>query len=225
MKRFLTALSSAFGLSAIAAPDIKTVDPKTLYFSLATINDALPAIDPAAKPCTTDLVIHEDDWRQFEAVSRTFDATMKEELAAVQRIFKEKSKSTGDFRVFSEIHVRKQIAQPLSAPLAWTELLAESGANPGSVSGVGLRVQGLIRDGFSFRVGQLTIFGRRHGGNVDVLCFAATQSPSLSEHEAQRLAAFIERNNLVVVHWPSATVLKDKAALMNFLVQRPEKKG
>jgi hypothetical protein len=225
MKRLLTAIASALGLSATAVPQTKMVDPKTLYFSLATINDALPAIDPAAKPSATDLTIHEDDWRQFEAISRTFDAEVKDELSGVQRIFKEKSKPSGEYRIFSEIHIRKRIPRPLSAPLAWAELLAAAGVQPASVSGVGLRGQGLIKDGFSFRIGRLTIFGVRHGASVDVLCLDLARTPGLSEAEAQRLASFLERAKVVVVHWPSATVLAEKQALMSFLVQKDEKKG
>jgi len=225
MKRFFTAIASALGLSAAAAPQTKMVDPKTLYYSLATINDALPAVDPSAKPSATDLMIHEDDWRQFEAVSRAFEAEMKEELSGVQRIFKEKSKPSGEYRIFSEIHIRKRIVQPISAPLAWAELLAAAGVQPASVSGVGLRGQGLIKDGFSFRVGRLTLFGIRHGAIVDVLCFDLTRTPGLSEAEAERLASFLEKRSVVVVHWPSATVLTDKQALRSFLVKKEEKKG
>src|SRR5438309_8724733 len=92
MKRFFTAIASALGLSVAAGAETKTVDPKTVYFSLATINDALPPIDTTAKPSKKDFVIHEDDWRQFEAVARSFDAEIKAEIAGVQRIFKEKSK-------------------------------------------------------------------------------------------------------------------------------------
>jgi hypothetical protein len=225
MKRFLTAIASALGLTAAAAPATKMVDPKTIYFSLPTINDALPAVDPAAKPKPTDFLIHEDDWRQFEAVSRGFDAELKEELAGVQRIFREKSKPSGEYRIFSEIHVRKRIPRPLSAPLAWVELLTSAGVQPASVSGVGLRGQGLIRGGFSFRVGQLTVFGLRQGDKIDVLCFDLTRTPSLGEDHAQRLASFFERCAVVVVHWPSGTMLADKDALMSFLLQREAKKG
>jgi hypothetical protein len=225
MKRFFTAFASALGLTAVAAPETKLVDPKTIYFSLATINDALPTSDATAKPHDTDLVLHEDDWRQFEAVSHAFDAEIKEEISGVQRIFKEKSKPSGEYRIFSEIHIRKLITRPLSPPINWNELLVACGVQPTKVSGVGLRSEGLIKDGFSFRVGRLKLFGIRHGSSVDVLCFDLTRTPSLSESEAERLASFFEKSRVVVVHWPSATVLADKQALISYLMQVDAKKG
>jgi len=221
MRRFLAALTSALGLLATAAPETKMADPKTIFFSLPTINDALPATDTTAKPREKDLVIHEDDWRQFEAVSLSCDAEMKEEIAGVQRIFKEKSKPSGEYRIFSEIHVRKRIVRPLPTPLAWVELLSAAGVQASAVSGVGLRDgQGMVRDGFSFHVGQLTVFGIRHGGSVEILCFDLTRTPSLSEEEAQRFAAFLEKSGVVFVHWPSATVFTEKQVMVDLLKQK-----
>src|SRR5688500_10919644 len=89
MKRRLTALASVFGVTATAAQETKMVDPRTPLFSLATISDALPANDPA-KPGANNLVLHEDDWRQFEAVSASCLHDGKAELADIQRIFREK---------------------------------------------------------------------------------------------------------------------------------------
>lgn len=122
MTRFLTTIASVLGFTATAAPENKMVDSKTMYFSLATINDALPTIDPAAKPTATDFIIHEDDWRQFEVISRGLDGDIKEEILGVRRIFKEKSKPTGEYRVFSQIHIRRRIGRPFPTPLAWAEL-------------------------------------------------------------------------------------------------------
>ncbi|MBK1884031.1 hypothetical protein JIN85_16550 [Luteolibacter pohnpeiensis] len=223
MKRFLTAIASALGLTAVAAPEIKMIDPKTIYFSLATINDTLPELDQVAERRETDFVLHEDDWRQFEAVSHAFDAEIKEEISGVQRIFSERSKPSGEYRIFSEIHIRKQITQPLPSPLEWSELLAACRVPPASVARVGLQGQGLIKDGFSFRVGSLTLFGIRHDSKVEILCFDLTSTPSLSDAEAQRLASFFDKSHLVAVHWPSATVLAEKQALVSFLMQTDAK--
>ena len=213
----------AMSVSAMSASEPKTIDPKTLSFSVATLNDALPTLDPGAEVGSRDLVIHEDDWRQFEAVSRAFDAAIQEELSDVRRVFQEKSKIVGGRRIFSEIHIRKRVARPFSALLAWSELLAATGAETSSVAGLALAGQGVVKDGFSFRVGQFTLFGIRHGERVDVLCFEFTRTPGLSEAEARRFAAFAEKSEIVVVHWPSASVLKDSRALTNYLMQRREK--
>ena len=78
----------------------------------------------------------------------------------------------------------------------------------------------MVRDGFSFRVGQLTVFRLRHAAGVEVLCFDLARTPSLSEEEAQRFATFLEKSGVVFVHWPSTTVLADKQTMIKFLAQK-----
>ncbi len=221
MKRIFAAITSVLGLSATAAPETKMVDPKTIYFSLATINDALPATDITAKATEKDLIIHEDDWRQFEAVSKSLDANLKQEIADVQRIFKEKSKPSGEYRVFSEIHVRKRIPRPIAGPLGWNDLLAAGSVQAASVSGLGLRDgQGIVKGGFSFHISQLTVFGIRHGDNIEVLCLGLTRTPSLSEDDAEKFAAFLDKSGITLVHWPSSTVFTSKQSMVEFLKQK-----
>lgn len=223
MRRFIAIVASALGLSAATAVEVKQIDPKSLFYTLATINDALPAVD-AGTPSDRDLVLHEDDWRQFEAVSTACDTAMKEELESIRRIFKEKSKKSGEFRLFSEIHVRKRISRPLPTPIVWSELLSASGVELSSVARVGLRDgQGVVRGGFSFQVGRLKVFGIKQVNEVQILCFDFTQTPSLSPEQAERLASFLTKQRVVFVHWPSATVLGDKKSLLTFLEQNREK--
>jgi hypothetical protein len=149
---------------------------------------------------------------------------MQAELSDIRRIFQEKSRTSGGHRTFSEIHLRKRIGRPLGAPLLWSELLVAAGVQPSSVTGIGIQGQGAVKDGFSFRVGEFTVYGIRHDESVDVLCFGFTRTPGLGEEEAPRFAAFLEKSDLVVVHWPSASVLKDTRALTNYLRQSPDKK-
>ena len=116
------------------------------------------------------------------------------------------------------------MGRPLSTPLIWSELLEAAGTQPSLVAGLRLQSGGAVKDGFSFRVGQFTLYGLRHGDRVDVLCFGFTRTPGLTEEEAPRFAAFLEKSELVVVHWPSASVLKDTRALTNYLKQSTDKK-
>jgi hypothetical protein len=66
-------------------------DPKPILFSLPTINDFLPAVRDSISRRDQDLTIHEDDWRQFEALSQEFDEAINAELADIRRIYDEKS--------------------------------------------------------------------------------------------------------------------------------------
>jgi hypothetical protein len=221
MKHFIAALASVLGLSTTAASEVKLVDPKSILFSLPTINDSLPVTDPGLKPREGDLVIHEDDWRQFEAISVLCDAAMREEIAGVQFIYHEKSHISGGYRAFREIHIRKLVDHPLPKPLAWTGLLSAAGIRSSAVFGLGLRDgQGMVRDGFAFQIGQLTIFGIRRGENVEILCFTLTRAPGLGEDDAKRIATYLDKNGVVMVHWPSATIITGEQSMEVYLRQK-----
>ena len=89
------------------------------------------------------------------------------------------------------------------------------------MSRVGFRDgQGTVRGGFSFQIGQLTVFGIRDQEKVEILCFQSDKTPSLTDDDAQRFADFLEKCRVGIVHWPSATVLNDKPAILAFLKQK-----
>jgi hypothetical protein len=83
MKKLLAALAALIGMSGASASEVKRVDPKTLLYSLATISDELPALDPQHKSQGGDLVLLEDDWRQFEVVSRAHMPRVNAEVADI----------------------------------------------------------------------------------------------------------------------------------------------
>lgn len=122
MKRFLAALGALFGMKATAEPEVKMVDPKTLLYLLATISDALPATEPTP-PQKTDLILHEDDWRQFEAVSTSLRPQVDAEMADIRKIFSEHSVPLGEGRAFKKLHVRSRIPNPLASAISWSEFL------------------------------------------------------------------------------------------------------
>jgi hypothetical protein len=68
-------IASLFGATTPAA-ETKLVDPKSILFSTSTLNDALPTYASNASPSQKSLQIHEDDWRQFEAISTKFEAAI-----------------------------------------------------------------------------------------------------------------------------------------------------
>lgn len=224
MKKLFAALTALFGLSGVSASEeVKMVDPKTLLYSLATISDELPALDPKHKAKERDLVLLEDDWRQFEVVSRAHMPLVNAEIADIQRIFTEKSKPVGNFRAFTALHVRKRLPKPIHTPLRWSDFSKACAVT--SVSTVSFRgAPTVIANGFSVQLHGLSLYGLRDGETITTLGFVSTQTPALSIEAAERLAAFLEANNLILVHWPSATVFTDKPTLLNYLQQSPDKK-
>jgi hypothetical protein len=220
MKKLLAALAALIGLTGASASEVKRVDPKTLLYSLATISDELPALDPQHKAKEGDLVLLEDDWRQFEVVSRAHMPRVNAEVADIQRIFTEKSKPVGNFRAFSELHVRERLPKPLQKPLRWSDFSKAFAVT--SVSTVSFRGSPtVIANGFSVQLHGFSIYGLRDGETITTLGFVSTQTPALPIEAAERLAAFLEANDLTLIHWPSATVFTDKPTLMNYLQHKP----
>jgi hypothetical protein len=168
-------------------------------------------------------VIHEDSWRQLEAVSLTCEAEIREEIDSVMKVLKEKSRLVGEFPVFMGMHVRKLIEHPLPQPIRWEDLLDAGGVTEEDVAGLALEDgQGMIDGGFSIPLKNLTVFGIRRGDEVEVLCLHLAREDAMREGDAGRISAFFNEENLAVVHWPSATVITGGDTISLFLQGREE---
>lgn len=97
------------GFLKLIVKKIELVDPKEILFSTLTINDELPNMEQR-EVSENVLPIHEDNWRQFEVISRKFKKEIESELRYIVRVEKEhKVKDAG----YNNIHIRKQITMPL----------------------------------------------------------------------------------------------------------------
>src|SRR5215218_8904224 len=68
----------------LARQRVATVDPRTILFSLPTINDRLP--DEAEPVDGSEAVLREDDWRQVEFAPARLRHVMDDEIGAIERI-------------------------------------------------------------------------------------------------------------------------------------------
>lgn len=174
---------------------IEMVDPKTILFSLPTIENAMPPLEPGGGPesdaaCT----MHEDDWRQHELVSARFEPEIAAELADIRKVHDDR-KGPG----FTSIHVRSRIPEPLGGrTIALADLAAALGDPAREAVGVG---GSIVTGGFAFAIGDGHIYGREDGGLVRELGVDRGTDPS-------GLAAFARANQLVLVDWCAASVEK-----------------
>jgi hypothetical protein len=167
---------------------IEMVDPKTLLFSLPTIENTMPPLGEGSAACN----MHEDDWRQHELVSARFEPEIAAELADIRKIHEDR-KGVG----FQSIHVRSRIPEPLAGrTLALADLttalgdpVREAVALSGSV----------VTGGFAYAIGGGYLYGREDGGLVREVGVARGTEPS-------GLAAFARANQLVLVDWCAASV-------------------
>lgn len=72
--------------------------------------------------------IHEDDWRQFEAISTTYQDEIKREQAAIREVLASASVPTRvgerELTAYRKVHVRKLITEPISSHLLFSQLSA-----------------------------------------------------------------------------------------------------
>jgi hypothetical protein len=176
---------------------IEKVDPRNILFSLPSICDRLPGI--GSGPLAGDeCILAEDDWRQFELVSRQFAAECDEEIAAIRRIHEQARAEVG----WREIHVRRRPDPPISAPLTLEDIDRAFGGGV-EFRGVGYRgARSPIVSGYSFRGADgLECYGVQEGGRVTVLGIAQQTPDPPPARSADALAEIAREFELTLVHW------------------------
>ncbi len=199
--------------------ETEVLDPGVTYFSRPTFNDGLPNAQDLP-PGENDLLIPEDDWRQFEAVSRDLTPAIDRELESIQHIRTEKCEIIARHYCFSEVHIRKLIPLPLQNSLRWSELLSVTGVSPSEIYGLVIEGHGIVRGGFAICLEKVNLYGIHHGDAVEFLCVNAPHPPAVSEAKANEFAALLERHNLILIYWPNAFVIGGKNTIADYLRSR-----
>lgn len=222
MGRFLTSLLALIGVQPTNPPaDVPTLDPQTILFSVSTINDALPPLEPA-QAAGDDLAINEDDWRQIEFYPADRVAELQGELRTLARFAAAHRQQHG----FREIYVRRLAARPVlsggdaAAGLA-RDLSVPVGRAPILYSGADTII-GRVAGGFSLRLNSnVRLYG--HGDRSGILVLGAEVGED-GDHGilAQAFVDLHHRHRLVPVDWRSHMLLAGVAADGSIEVWRPD---
>jgi hypothetical protein len=176
--KFLSSLLGLVGLggsrSAGEAP-VQMVDPAAINFSMSTISDDLPPLVPIqGEVAPTDMVMHEDEWRQVEF----FPAARLSEIQASLEELARFEAANRNGSVFRRIYVRKLPAGAVLAGDRAVDALARQlgvAVGPGPVLFQGRdAVTGRVENGFSLQLGgDVELYGHSNetglmvlGGNV-----------------------------------------------------------
>jgi hypothetical protein len=144
-----------------------TVPLSEILFSLPTINDELPRVIDASLEDV--FVVHEDDWRQVELVSREFNELVEQEFVAIREIYENHRQGTA----FKSIHVRKLSPAPLSdISLFLAELKKRFGVSHEYKGLAFSSAVAIVEDGFALRTSEEgVLWGKTtKDGLVSVLC-------------------------------------------------------
>ncbi|HEX7700102.1 MAG TPA: hypothetical protein VF403_05260 [Kofleriaceae bacterium] len=152
-------------------------DPKAMQFSLPTIENTQPALNPG--DLANALSIHEDVWRQIELVARRFQPEIAAERSVIHAVIAERS-GPG----FTRIHVRERIPEPLAGvDLELASLYSAAELRPLAIGTL------LVAGGFAYGD---TIYGCAVDGVVTALC--AVSDPAV-------LRPIAVKRDLLVVDW------------------------
>jgi hypothetical protein len=142
-------------------------------------------------PGDADLILAEDDWRQFELVSRAFAGDSGAEIAAIRAIHEKESAGVG----WRKIHARKRPDPPIASTLDREDIDEACG---------GVTFRGVcfenwpIAAGFSFSSGNLKCYGIDEDGRVSVLGIAQVGA---EDEAVEALAWLAHVFDLELIHW------------------------
>lgn len=207
-------LRTLFGGGKGAVPG-KAVDPAKVLFSLPTISGDDIAFEPA-EPGDTDLVFHEDDWRQIEFFSKARAEELARTLSTLKIFAAERSAGSAGYR---DIFARKLPAMPVLAGFEALERVFDAKIGPGPILFHGDSVvTGRVKDSFSLALaGKVWLYGTR-----DLSVLGAAMPPGADNEVLARAFVTLNRSDgLVLVDWRSQMLLVKVADDGNLEVWRP----
>ncbi len=181
--------------------EILDIDPNTVLFSLPTINDDIAAVKEAKISLEDALIVLEDDWRQFEFISNSFNSSIDEEMKAIKSIYENHREGIG----FNQIHVRKIIKEPLRDKFLHFDRIKHLFSIKRTFSGVAFNnIAAAIVNGFALETqsgwllwGQVDV-----SGNIIALNLREAENANVDEIEPE-IESFMSENCLYLVNWPS----------------------
>jgi hypothetical protein len=177
---------------------IEKMDPSSsILYSLPSICDRIPPLGDRSLS-VNDYVLHEDDWRQLELVSKQFTSEADAEIKSIRQIHEEHSVGMG----WRNLHVRSRIEEPIGSQMTLADI-ARIFDRPSAFCGVTYaRASAQIESGYSFTApdGQ-QFYGLAPDGNVAVLAVAQKKLLDTPFHSIECLEILAREFRLDLVHW------------------------
>lgn len=153
---------------------VEMMDPNEILFSLPTIAADLPATAEQSEYTAFDLVLHEDDWRQYEFLRKDQHAALDEELRGIANIWENHSSSIYEdgMASFNSIHLRRSIGEP-ALQLSLNALLAALSNPPFNVKQLGaVRIgsgRACVKNSFAIATLEGVLYGTLADDHSDVV--------------------------------------------------------
>lgn len=180
-----------------------------ILYTIPTIaNDILPLVKEG-KTGKNTFKVHEDDWRQFELISKSLSPVIESELAGIREVRQNLCTEEGFFKA---IFVRKLIKTPLQGSNLRIDELQRQLKVRTVYDGISLInsagiLPGFVKDGFAFQgLNGTQVFGQAIDNVVVVanLSFASAGDTARCIDEVVKLLA---SHDLLCVDWLQAAVM------------------
>ena len=186
------------GVARLTLRKVVSVDPRSILFTLPSVENALPRSIGLAPGVEVTVRIPEDDYRQVEFVHVSAIEAVDAELADIRRVLADGR----DGRFFRECHVRQRVTDPLRGARVTVEALASAlgvEARPFGIRGDA----GAAEDGFSLPYSDAVVYGISRDGFVTTLAVHG-----FLEDIVGSLHPIALEQNLVLVDWRKAEKLR-----------------
>ena len=176
---------------------IEQLNPQQLLYSLPSICAVVPAVNNRSLS-GNELILAEDDWRQFELISNQFAAKIDKEIAKIQSIREHAADGVG----WREMHLRKKPEISIASNIALTylaNLLQSAPKSPGiTYDGA----QSPIADGYSLTLNDdFAVYGLAPKGKIQVIAIGQDANIAPTERSIDLLQQLARKFNLDLVHW------------------------
>jgi hypothetical protein len=176
---------------------VEAVNPNDVLYSLPSICAVVPELNNRSLS-GSELILAEDDWRQFELVSNQLADKVDKEISKIQYIHEHATAGVG----WREMHIRKKPEIPIDSNIALTYLvnMLKVSAKPTGITYDGARSP--ITDGYSLSLNDdFSVYGLAPKGKVQVIAIGQDANIPPNQESIDLLQQLARKFNLDLVHW------------------------
>lgn len=184
---------------------------KPMLYSLMSIENTLP--DRNSNSIDNGLVLSEDDWRQIEFISTSYEDKIKMEFEGIKDIAKNYSVKLNENQyAFKKIHLRQLIPNPIEGNITLSSLVD----NNYEVMKVQIsdNFQGEIINGFAFVKYGVTFYGNTENNRIVNLCIKEIDYNAVDELTYRFINTLMVKNSLYLLDWNRAYFINSDSDLL-----------
>ncbi len=157
---------------------------------------------------TSNMRLHEDEWRQIEFVAMKQRPLADSIMAIISDIYAHHAQSDGQYTTFSKIYERDL---PPLADMNYGRLLSFFGLNGMQVKNITIyNHPGQVVGGFGFSTNGLSFYGIRQDDRVSVFCIRSAESEDALKQALPLLSRLMKQERLLLADWRKMKIFDSK---------------